>query len=1031
MDQETLSRTLVELLSSRNFHFVSPVLDFFGKLKGGEFEPGVSVYRRGLSAFKKREHYYRVRKYHNSMVSGLLRIKGSWEKCEGYGVEERLRVLNIMRSRSSFGDEDGGDLELEMDSGDDHFYSKRIKRETENPESRFIANAEGFGKSTNQKLGIVGHEKRQTDCVFSASMVVSSKAEKKQQLLKRCDKFDDEDYTGLSGLTGKQKHSNGVTIASYAHDPQYNLKKSKHSREDWMSPKKVQAQYHMRMGAQVDWSDANRPTQYPLKFDGTNVNGKKWKMQEEFGSYKSRHGRNSATRPYKFSPAYNSGAHQYLDNMPNILKKKSFRSKVDDTESMDMEYSRGNTMFDQLEETESDSSDQDVEGEDANPWVKKLECLNGGMGRRHSKADRSVYDPMKVNKLAKHGEKLYNVALESRTGIHAPEVESYVRHGKQKPFLREKRQESAINPVRSQLKTRYRDDYSNVQVEGFHDASNVTSNLHNGHMRAVNSRNQTQMVDGWTAKAESYMPLLGCKSVAKKRTGKVEVDMYQDEPYASLYQDFNTNKNVNDLSIKKKKKIDSATGSKTGLSTDVTSELDISGKEILEIELEMQPQPQKKPFTLITPTIHTGFSFSIIHLLSAIRKAMISSSVDDVTDGRSHIWKDDVKREVHNNTVESTPHSHKNTNETTAEHEGKNCLPSLTVQEIANRVRSNPGDPCILETQEPLQDLIRGVLKIFSSKTAPLGAKGWKALVSYEKSNKGWSWVGPVSSSPSDSDNTEEETSPEAWGIPYKILVNLVNSFANWLKSSQETLQQIGNLPAPPVSSLVNLDEKERFRDLKTQKNPHTINPSSDEQKAYFRKEEYLRYSIPDRAFSYTAADGKKSSVAPMRRGAGKPTSKARDHYILKPGRPPHVTILCLVRDAAARLPGSIGTRADVCTLIRDSQYIVEDVNDAQVNQVVSGALDRLHYEVDPCIHFDGDRKLWVYLHRDREEEDFDDDGTSSTKNWKRPRKDATEHPDMDAANDPGNENPSDICLSAGFDLNSDVNIDSSQPPSI
>jgi len=307
-------------------------------------------------------------------------------------------------------------------------------------------------------------------------------------------------------------------------------------------------------------------------------------------------------------------------------------------------------------------------------------------------------------------------------------------------------------------------------------------------------------------------------------------------------------------------------------------------------------------------------------------------------------------------------------------------------------------------------------------------------LVAYEKSNKGWSWVGPVSSTSSDNDAVEEETSPEAWGIPYKMLLNLVNAFANWLKSSQEILREIGSLPAPPITMLANLDEKERFRDLRTQKNPNTINPSTDEQRAYFRREEFLRYSIPDRAFSYTAADGKKSSVAPLRRGAGKPTSKARDHYILKVDRPPHVTILCLVRDAAARLPGSIGTRADICMLLRDSQYIVEDVTNAQVNQVVSGALDRLHYELDPCIHFDNDRKLWVYLHRDRQEEDFDDDGTSSTKNWKRPRKDAAEQSDMEAVNDAsyhGNEDPSEIGYPAGFDLTSDVNIDSSRHPSI
>lgn len=38
---------------------------------------------------------------------------------------------------------------------------------------------------------------------------------------------------------------------------------------------------------------------------------------------------------------------------------------------------------------------------------------------------------------------------------------------------------------------------------------------------------------------------------------------------------------------------------------------------------------------------------------------------------------------------------------------------------------------------------------------------------------------------------------------------------------------------------------------------------------------------------------------------------------------------------------------------------------------MVSGALDRLHYEKDPCVKYDIGRKLWIYLHRDRSEEEF------------------------------------------------------------
>lgn len=76
-----------------------------------------------------------------------------------------------------------------------------------------------------------------------------------------------------------------------------------------------------------------------------------------------------------------------------------------------------------------------------------------------------------------------------------------------------------------------------------------------------------------------------------------------------------------------------------------------------------------------------------------------------------------------------------------------------------------------------------------------------------------------------------------------------------------------------------------------------------------------------------------------------------------------------VVRDAAARLPNGEGTRADICTLIRDSQYLdLSGGGDNTLQSVVSGALDRLHYEVDACVKFDTKRKLWIYLHRRRSE---------------------------------------------------------------
>ncbi|KAK1427152.1 hypothetical protein QVD17_15835 [Tagetes erecta] len=48
--------------------------------------------------------------------------------------------------------------------------------------------------------------------------------------------------------------------------------------------------------------------------------------------------------------------------------------------------------------------------------------------------------------------------------------------------------------------------------------------------------------------------------------------------------------------------------------------------------------------------------------------------------------------------------------------------------------------------------------------------------------------------------------------------------------------------------------------------------------------------------------------------------------------------------------------------------------------------LHDLHYECDPCGAVCRECILWVYLHKEREE-DFEDSATSSTKRWKRQKK--------------------------------------------
>lgn len=54
--------------------------------------------------------------------------------------------------------------------------------------------------------------------------------------------------------------------------------------------------------------------------------------------------------------------------------------------------------------------------------------------------------------------------------------------------------------------------------------------------------------------------------------------------------------------------------------------------------------------------------------------------------------------------------------------------------------------------------------------------------------------------------------------------------------------------------------------------------------------------------------------------------NKARDHFLLKPSRPSYVTLLSVVRDAACKLPSGKGTRNDICTLLKESQFVNDEI---------------------------------------------------------------------------------------------------------
>lgn len=151
------------------------------------------------------------------------------------------------------------------------------------------------------------------------------------------------------------------------------------------------------------------------------------------------------------------------------------------------------------------------------------------------------------------------------------------------------------------------------------------------------------------------------------------------------------------------------------------------------------------------------------------------------------------------------------------------------------------------------------------------------------------------------------------------------------------------------------------------------VQKANDDEIAEFREQERKRFEHPEKAFTYRM-HGFESVVGPVK---GIYTqipalTKARGHTMLTTDRPSFVTILTVVRDATARLPNGEGTRTDICELLKSSQYICPSASESVLQTIVSGALDRMHTENDPCVRYDSKRKIWIYLHRNRTEEEFE-----------------------------------------------------------
>ena len=127
----------------------------------------------------------------------------------------------------------------------------------------------------------------------------------------------------------------------------------------------------------------------------------------------------------------------------------------------------------------------------------------------------------------------------------------------------------------------------------------------------------------------------------------------------------------------------------------------------------------------------------------------------------------------------------------------------------------------------------------------------------------------------------------------------------------------------PDPELLKQILSSSRLQNLKSHKGLCTIPDASEDEIYRYRRQEEERYNNPSRPWIYLNEDGSTSIVGPViKKKAANIIQKPRDHPQLHSNRPAIVTLLCLARDAASRLPDGLGTQADIIELIKQSQWL-------------------------------------------------------------------------------------------------------------
>ncbi|XP_013172986.1 PREDICTED: nuclear factor related to kappa-B-binding protein isoform X2 [Papilio xuthus] len=145
-----------------------------------------------------------------------------------------------------------------------------------------------------------------------------------------------------------------------------------------------------------------------------------------------------------------------------------------------------------------------------------------------------------------------------------------------------------------------------------------------------------------------------------------------------------------------------------------------------------------------------------------------------------------------------------------------------------------------------------------------------------------------------------------------------------------------------------------------------TVRAPTPAEIADFRAQERKRFASATKPFTYVQY-GYRSVVGPIVRAAGGGATGA----LVCAQRPRGATFGALLRDALARLPNGQGTRTDLVTLLKMSQWIAPCTEQA-LSSAVSAALEKLlAVKRDPIVKYDQRTAVWTYLHRNRSEEDW------------------------------------------------------------